>query len=523
MSKVDTEREPQGVPVARESAPSIVRADEPRLARLIGMTGLFLVVLSGSVLFLQQGALASVIGPFWRTLLMAGGVGCLLYHAARDNDTQVRRTYGALGFVLLAAAGIISALPIGGASAGSLFLPYGLLFLAVALPFFLAFLRNEEERGWRRVTLATLGAVGAGLALAGFVGGSLSPAVLVPYGVVLALLGLAYLWAFLVAVGPATDLGYRVGLGMGAVGVLAALVALGRSLPSLLHSWGWLSAAPPFYLVPDGLLLITLGAAYALLAAALISEQRVIVMTRRELAAYFYSPIAYIVLFGFAFVAWVAYLMFINEVVQAGQRGQPLIEPVFQYYLINWFPVFSMVFIVPVVTMRLLSDERRTGTLEVLLTAPVGEVAVVLSKFFAALVFFLMVCTPWAVFLISLRVMGRESFDYQPLFAFSVALVATAAGFISMGLFFSSLTRNQIIAAIPTFGLMLLWTFLYFIKQSRPPDSPTYTIMSHVSYVDFWINAVDGKLSLRYLVFHVSAAVFWLYATVKVLEARRWT
>jgi ABC-type transport system involved in multi-copper enzyme maturation permease subunit len=148
---------------------------------------------------------------------------------------------------------------------------------------------------------------------------------------------------------------------------------------------------------------------------------------------------------------------------------------------------------------------------------------VVLSKFLASLVFFLVVCLPWGLFLIALRVQGGEPFDYRPLLSFFIAVTAAGAAFLSIGLFFSSLTRYQIIAAIFTFAVMLPWTVMFFFKQKLPMDSAWRTILTHMSWIDLWIESVQGTLSPRYLVFYASVAVFWLFCTVKVLESRRWS
>jgi ABC-type transport system involved in multi-copper enzyme maturation permease subunit len=182
-----------------------------------------------------------------------------------------------------------------------------------------------------------------------------------------------------------------------------------------------------------------------------------------------------------------------------------------------------VIFVVPVLTMRLLSEERRTGTLEVLLTAPLDETTVVLSKFFAALIFFLVLCLPWGLFLVGLRVQGGEPFDYRPLLSFFIALAATGAGFLSMGLFFSSLTRNQIAAAVLTFVGMVALTLVYFLQTDLPLSSTAKVFLNYTSYLELWRDSLGGTLSPRYLIFHISAAIFWLFLTVKVLEARKWS
>jgi ABC-2 type transport system permease protein len=265
-----------------------------------------------------------------------------------------------------------------------------------------------------------------------------------------------------------------------------------------------------------------LGALYLCLSAGLCSDNRLVVLTRRELAAFFYSPIAYIVLFGLTVVGWLLFALFVNNILASAEAQQPFLEPIVQHYIVHFVPVVCVTFVVPVLTMRLLSEEHRTGTLEVLMTAPLGESAVVVSKFLAALMFFLATWLPWGLFLIALRIEGGQPFDYRPLLSFFVALLFSGAGFLSMGLFFSSLTRNQIAAAVLAFMGMIVLICLYFIVVNLPESSTWTSVLSHASYVHLWITSLTGKLAPRSLLFHLSVTVFWLFLTVKVLESRKW-
>jgi ABC-type transport system involved in multi-copper enzyme maturation permease subunit len=493
----------------RETAPSFMREEEPTVPRWVGLVGLMLVTLGSMALVMAAIGRGSMVSPTWGTLFTVVGLACLLYHATRDAELQVRRTYGLLGYLFLAAGILVTVLPGKGQQAGDNFLPYGFTFLMLALFFLLPFARNETNPGWQRIVLAVLGLVGTALAVTGFVGGSINISFLIPYGLVLAVLGLAYLWAFVGLRGISDDVGYRVGLAIGAAGLLVFLVALGRSLFQT-------------YLIPSGLLLMGLGLLYAIFSAGLCSDNRLVVLTRRELASFFYSPIAYLILFSLTIVGWWLYFKFVGVVVTATQLGEPLIEPIVRYYIIDWFPVIcASLVVVPALTMRLLSEEQRTGTLEVLLTAPVDEIWVVLSKFLAVLIFYMVLWLPWGLFLVALRGPNGETFDYRPLLSFFIALFASGAGFLSMGLFFSSLTRNQIISFMLTFVGMLALLMIFFIRRDVE-SSAWKNVLSYASYIELWINSLEGKLSPRYLIFHLSAAVFWLFLTVKFMESRRW-
>jgi ABC-2 type transport system permease protein len=471
--------------------------------------------------------LTAYIGYGWATFCVLLGLGGLLYHAVSDRDMQVRRTYMALGYAFLGVGVLLSFLALT-AQYRSMFLPFGVLGWVVGLLFLLAFVRHEDEAKWHDPAVYVIGGAGVLLGLVGFIFSNVSLDFLLPYGLVVLLVGLVYWWTFVSLTGASSNLGYGAALGMGAVGLLGFLVALGRSLlPSLFASWGWTGPAVP-YLMPAGLLLMSAGLVYLVVSAALWSDNVLVVLTRRELAAFFFSPIAYILLFGFSVVAWYSFAQFVNQqllrplpVPGMGQAMQ-VFEPIIAFYIISLTPVMCVVFVVPVLTMRLLSEEKRTGTIEVMLTAPLDETALVVSKFLAAFIFFMLVWLPFALYLIALRGEGGQAFDYRPLLSFYIALAASGAGFISMGLFFSSVTRSQVAAAILAFIGMLLPTFLYLLKLGWPRDSFWAVVITHISYIDLWLHALEGNLAPRDLVYHLSAAVFWLFLTVKVLESRKW-
>jgi ABC-type transport system involved in multi-copper enzyme maturation permease subunit len=502
-------------PFGQETAPSDVRQDEPTVARFFGMAGLLLVFAAASIIMLNTWVGPRWLTPPWGYTFLIFGLAALLFHAARETETQLRRSYGFLGFGLVAVAIGLAVMPQQDAAMGVLFLPWGAIAGLLGLFFLMPFAHNETDPFYRTLSIRVLGGVGAAAALVGFVGGNASADFLVSPGVVYIIFGLLYLWATIGLLGTNSERGYRLALAVGALGALAFLAALARSLAPML------SSSVSRYFLPSGLLLMASGAIYALFALALVSDNRLIALTRRELASYFYSPIAYIVLLGFTAIGWWTYFQFSGELYLRSEQGASLQEPIVRNFFIDFFPVMSAIFVVPVVTMKLLSEERRSGTLEVLLTAPVGELTVVLSKFFAGLIYYLFLWIPWGLFLVALRVEGGREFDYRPLLSFAVVLVATGAAFIAMGVFFSALTRNQIIAAVLTFvGMMLLLGF-YFIQSRVSPQ--WQTVLSQIGFVDLWIESLSGKLFLRSVIAQLSIAVFWLFLAVKALEARKWT
>lgn len=315
----------------------------------------------------------------------------------------------------------------------------------------------------------------------------------------------------------------RLGRGGGTVGLIlraaAALAGIGAAGVFAVGSFSapWTSAVPTYF-VPYGLLLGGIGSLYLLVSAGILSDAQLIVLTRREIAAFFYSPIAYMVLFGMAFATGIGYVNFIGRLIL-----RPAFEPVVQDYIsFGIIGAFVVVFLVPAITMRLFSEEKRTGTLEVLLTAPVNEPAIVLSKFLAAWLFYLLCWVPPGLYLIGLRSAGDAPFDYRPLLSFYLVMAATGAGFVGMGLFFSSLTNNQVIAAVMTFAGMMFLLLMILADQFSILGEGLRAGLMRLNFLSIWQQALAGQLAVPEVLMNLSLAGFWLFVTTKVLEIRRW-
>lgn len=513
----------------RESLPSQVRADEPTLARWIGFAGLWLLTLGIVLQILAAKGRSTGLTEFLWPFLLIIGLGGILFHALRDAELQVRRTYGIIGYAWLVLGAALSILPIKG-PVGALFLPYGFVSLSLALLFLMPYIRNESETKWHQTGMYALGAAGLAMALVGFVGGNVSENFLLPYSLLLILLGLFYLWAFVGLQGVESDRGFRAAQGIGALGALGLLIALARSVPELLYHWHWIKTHPPTYFVPTGLLIAGFGLIYLLLSIGFIADNRVVVIARRELASMFFSPIAYIVLVGSVCVGWVLFYNFIRYTLLAGDGpfidARPVPEPILAPYVFNFWGVIAVILIVPVLTMRTFSEEKRVGTMEVLLTAPVNERVIVMGKFLATLLFYFLAVLPWGLYLISLRIEGGQPFEYRPIITFFIGLMATGAGLLSMGIFFSSLTRNQVASALLTAAGVIGWTMTFMLKQHAPGggtvDNARNAFLKQVSFIDLWFTSMEGRVAPALLIFHVSLTVFWLFLTIKVLEARKW-
>jgi hypothetical protein len=117
-----------------------------------------------------------------------------------------------------------------------------------------------------------------------------------------------------------------------------------------------------------------------------------------------------------------------------------------------------------------------------------------------------------------------DSFDFRPLLSFFVAVTLTGANYLGMGLFFSSLTRNQVVAGVVTAVGMLLSLGAFVLRERLKDTAYTAwaTLMNYFTFLGIWFDSLNGRLVLRDMVFQASMAVFWIFLTIKVLESRRW-
>jgi ABC-type transport system involved in multi-copper enzyme maturation permease subunit len=311
--------------------------------------------------------------------------------------------------------------------------------------------------------------------------------------------------------------GYAKAIAALAFGSIAAVLLLGIFAAPL---------AKPLepYLVPGGLILGFLGLLYLAVSLAFCCDAPFVAMVVRELGSFFVSPIAYLVLIGVSLMAGIGYLIFLNQIIVDSPLAEPAYEPIVgQYWFAATGVAFLCCFIVPSITMRLFSEERRSGTLDLLVTAPVGEWSIVSSKFLAAWLFHLLIWVPTGLFLVGLPA-ANGPFDSRPLLSYYVAHAASGAGFIALGLFFSSLTRNQIVAAVLTGASLLALLFTVVLRQLKFGEwfAPVSSVLTKFDYLTAWNSALNGQLPLSFIVVYLSFAAFWLYLTVKVLEARRW-
>ena len=242
---------------------------------------------------------------------------------------------------------------------------------------------------------------------------------------------------------------------------------------------------------------------------------RLLAISGRELRAYFTSPIAYVVLTALLVVNGIYFYVIVaamNEVEVS--FGAPF-SPFFGGFIFYWF---FMLVVPPVLTMRLISEEVRSGTLETLMTAPVSDVQVVLGKYLAALVFFFFLWLPTAAYVVYLGL--HTELDPGPVLSGYLGTLLIGAMFLAAGLFCSSLTRNQVVAAVLGFTLASTLFTLGLMEYLQPASAGLWAYFNlHSQMIDFGKGVVDT----RAVVYTLSSTAFLLFATVRALERRRWS
>jgi ABC-2 type transport system permease protein len=229
-------------------------------------------------------------------------------------------------------------------------------------------------------------------------------------------------------------------------------------------------------------------------------------IARRELYSYFVSPIAYVVGALFLVVSGFLFSIILGLSNEASMRS-----------LFGNFAVIFL-FIVPALTMRLLAEEQRTGTMELLLTAPVRDSQLVLGKFLGALLLLLGILGVTLIYPIVLVLAGTP--DRGPILAGYLGVILQGAAFLAIGLFASSLTQNQVIAALLAFViLLLLWLSDALGNFTTGRIGDLFRFLSITRHLDEFPRGVIDTRNILYFLSVIAAALFF---TVQSVQARRW-
>ncbi|MBD3184672.1 ABC transporter permease subunit [Candidatus Poribacteria bacterium] len=230
----------------------------------------------------------------------------------------------------------------------------------------------------------------------------------------------------------------------------------------------------------------------------------------REMRNYFVSPIAYVALIVFTLLTGYFFAAYFNMATR--YEGEANLRMLFHNMSI------TMLFLAPLITMRLLAEEKKSGTIEVLLTSPVTDAEVVIGKFAASMAMFIIMLI--LTFLCPLFLMIYGNPDIVPMIVGYLGLILLGGAFMSLGVVTSSLTDNQIVAALISFVMLLgLWVIGW---MSTTVGSQVGKILSYISLMEHFDDFSKGVMDTKHVIYYISFTVFCLFLAIKSVQSAKW-
>ncbi len=252
--------------------------------------------------------------------------------------------------------------------------------------------------------------------------------------------------------------------------------------------------------------------------------RNIVAIAQKELKSYFASPIAYVVIGLFALLYGYFFAVMLNYFIRAGLNANPMMGP--QALNINQDmlrPVLQnvtilLLFVLPAITMRTYSEERRSGTIELLLTSPLTDLEIILGKFFGALGLYGVMIGVTLVHTALLFWLGTP--EWKPVLTAYLGLLLLGGSFISIGLFISTLTTNQIVAYITTFAVFLM---LWVISWIGSFSSGVFTdVTAYLSIIEHFDDFTKGVIDTSHVIYYLSLITFGIFLTAKSVDTERW-
>jgi ABC-2 type transport system permease protein len=260
----------------------------------------------------------------------------------------------------------------------------------------------------------------------------------------------------------------------------------------------------------------------------------ILAIAHKEIRAYFASPIAYVVIGLFALIFGVFYYAILDWFVKQGMQmamgmgGGPqslnvnerMIRPLFQNALV------LLLFFLPMITMRTYAEEKRSGTMELLLTSPITDVEILVGKFLGALSLYTAMLAVMLVYLLALFAFGTP--EWKPIATAYLGLLLFGGCFVSIGMLVSSFTKNQIVAGTMTFVVFLLLWVIDWLASSATglfgasAGPVVEEVLNYLSITQHFDDFGKGILDTKHLIFYVSVITFGLFLTARSVDSERW-
>src|SRR6476469_9074440 len=241
------------------------------------------------------------------------------------------------------------------------------------------------------------------------------------------------------------------------------------------------------------------------------SVRNILAIAGKELRSYFASPIAYIIIGLFALLFGWFFYVYLHVFVEQSQRME-MIRGVLQNAAV------IILFVMPMITMRTYSEEKRSGTIELLLTSPLTDLDIILGKFLGAMGLYAAMLAITLIHVGLLFVFGNP--EWRPVVTTYLGLLLMGGCFISVGLLISSLTKNQIVSGMVTFAVFLLLWVINWIASFTGPT--TQSVLNYLSITDHFDDFTRGILDTKHLIYYFSVMSFGLFLTSRSVDTERW-
>ena len=239
--------------------------------------------------------------------------------------------------------------------------------------------------------------------------------------------------------------------------------------------------------------------------------KNILAVCTKELYTYFVSPIAYFVCFVFSALSGFLFLVTLILTSEKSGLSSIVMQTLFSQM------AFILLFFTPVLTMKLFAEERKAGTIELLLTSPISDSHVVLGKYLGSMVLLCIMLTLTLLYPILILFFGI--LDIGLILSGYLGLILISSCFISLGLLMSSMSRNQIVAALSSFGVILILWIVGILSNHTGSIAKILSYLSfHVHYTEF----SRGIIVLKDVVYYLSFTSVCLFATVKSIESSKW-
>jgi ABC-2 type transport system permease protein len=256
----------------------------------------------------------------------------------------------------------------------------------------------------------------------------------------------------------------------------------------------------------------------------------ILAIYRREMGSYFVSPIAYIVIGFFLLVTGYFFSNILAILIersfaaqmQAQRMGAPPDMDVPGMVIRNFVGIIAtlLLFLIPMLTMGVYAEERKRGTMEMLMTSPITELQIVIGKYLASLSLFILMLAPTLIYFVIMSFYSEPAIPWRIIGSGYLGVFLLGAVLIAIGSFISALTESQIIAGVVTFVVfLLLWVIDFGLRDA---SSTIGEIFKYLSILQHYDTFAQGVIDTSSIIFYVSAAILGIFLTLRTLDSMRW-